>query len=93
MQDANGNFLFTSEQLASTVLRAGEKPYAKERPGRFAAILRARMDVDMKFRKEQIEADKLSYREAENNTLKYIVWVIYLICRKYYSNGLGLDEK
>ena len=72
MQDANGNFLFTSEQLASTVLRAGEKPYAKERPGRFAAILQARMEVDMKFRKEQIEADKLSYREAENNALKYI---------------------
>ena len=73
MQDANGNFLFTAEQLASTVLRAGEKPYAEERPGRFAAILQARMEVDMKFRKEQIEADKLSYREAENNALKYIV--------------------
>ena len=72
MQDANGNFLFTAEQLASTVLRAGEKPYAEERPGRFAAILQARREVDMKFRKEQIEADKLSYREAENNALKYI---------------------
>ena len=72
MQDANGNFLFTAEQLASTVLRAGEKPYAEERPGRFAAILQARREADMKFRKEQIEADKLSYREAENNALKYI---------------------
>jgi hypothetical protein len=73
MQDANGKFLFTTEQLAGTVLQAGEKPYAQQRPGRFSAILMARMEADNAFRKKQINADKLAYQEAENNALKYIV--------------------
>ena len=73
MQDANGKFLFTTEQLAGAVLKAGEKPYAQQRPGRFSAILMARMKADNAFRKKQINADKLAYQEAENNALKYIV--------------------
>lgn len=73
MQDANGKFLFTTEQLAGTVLQAGEKPYAQQRPGRFSAILMARMEADNAFRKKQINADKLAYQEASLNARQQFI--------------------
>jgi hypothetical protein len=72
MRGPDGNFLFTTEQLAGTVLQAGEKPYAQERPGRFAAILQARLDADTKYRKSQITADNVAYKEAEQNALEQL---------------------
>lgn len=72
MRGPDGNFLFTTEQLAGTVLQAGEKPYAQQRPGRFAAILQARLDADTKYRKSQITADNVAYKEAEQNALEQL---------------------
>ena len=73
MRAPDGKYLFTTEQLAGTVLQAGEKPYAKERPGRFAAILQARLEDDNKYRNAQIKAENLSYQEAEKNALELII--------------------
>jgi len=73
MRGPDGKYLFTTEQLASTVLQKGEKPYAKERPGRFAAILQARLEDDNKYRNAQIKAENLSYQEAEKNALELII--------------------
>jgi len=73
MRGPDGKYLFSTEQLAGTVLQAGEKPYAKERPGRFAAILQARLEDDNKYRNAQIKADDLSYKEAEKNALELII--------------------
>ena len=72
MRGPDGNFLFTTEQLAGTVLQAGEKPYAQQRPGRFAAILQARLEEDTKYRKSQITADNVAYKEAEQNALEQL---------------------
>lgn len=73
MRGPDGKYLFTTEQLASTVLQKGEKPYAEERPGRFAAILQARLEDDNKYRNAQIKAENLSYQEAEKNALELII--------------------
>ena len=73
LRGPDGKFLFTTEQLANTVLQAGEQPYAQQRPGRFAAILQARLEADNKYRKAQINADDLSYKEAEKNALEQII--------------------
>ena len=73
MRGPDGKYLFTTEQLAGTVLQAGEKPYAQQRPGRFAAILQARLEDDNKYRNAQIKADDLSYKEAEKNALEQII--------------------
>ena len=72
MRGPDGKFLFTTEQLASTVLQDGEKPYAQQRPGRFAAILQARLEADTKYRKSQITADNVAYKEAEQNALEQL---------------------
>ena len=73
MRGPDGNFLFTTEQLAGTVLQTGEKPYALERPGRFAAILQARLEDDNKYRKSQITADNIAYKEAEQNAIDQLI--------------------
>ena len=64
MRGPDGNYLFTAEQLASTVLMDGEKPYAQERPGRWASMLEARLKEDNAYRKLQIQAEDLAYKEA-----------------------------
>ena len=73
MRGPDGKYLFTQDQLANVVLKAGEKPYALERPGRFASIQQARLEDDTKFRKEQIKAEKLAYQEAEQNALQQLI--------------------
>lgn len=73
MRGPDGNFLFTTEQLASTVLQAGEKPYAEQRPGRFAAILQARLEDDNKYRKSQITAENVAYQEASQNAREQFI--------------------
>ena len=73
MRGPDGNFLFTEEQLASVVLQAGEKPYAQERPGRFGNMMRARQEDDNKFRRQQITADDLAYKEAVLNAREQII--------------------
>lgn len=72
MQGPDGKFMFTTEQLAGTVLQAGEKPYALERPGRHSAGLQARLEADNKSRKSQMTAENLAFKEAEQETLEYI---------------------
>jgi|TARA_Y100000033_G_scaffold9524_1_gene8623 hypothetical protein len=73
MRGPDGNFLFTTEQLASTVLQAGEKPYAEQRPGRFAAILQARLDADNQYRNSQITAENIAYKEASQNAREQFI--------------------
>jgi len=73
MRGPDGEYLFSQEQLANVVLKAGEKPYALERPGRFASIQQARLEDDTKFRKEQLKAEKLAYQEAEQNALQQLI--------------------
>ena len=73
MRGPDGKYLFTQDQLANVVLKAGEKPYALERPGRFASIQQARLEDDTKFRKEQIKAENLAYQEAEKNALQQLI--------------------
>ena len=73
LRGPDGKYLFTAEQLAGTVLQAGEKPYAEERPSRHAAGLQARLEDDNKYRNAQIKADDLSYKEAEKNALELII--------------------
>ena len=73
MRGPDGNFLFTTEQLAGTVLQAGEKPYAQQRPGRFAAILQARLDADNKYRNSQIAAENIAYKEASQNAREQFI--------------------
>ena len=73
MRGPDGKYLFTEEQLASTLLMGGEKPYAQQRPGRHAAGLRARMVDDTNYRKQQINAENVAFKEAEQNALEYIV--------------------
>ena len=73
MRGPDGNFLFTTEQLAGTVLQTGEKPYALERPGRFAAILQARLEDDNKYRKSQITAENIAYQEASQNAREQFI--------------------
>lgn len=73
MRGPDGKYLFTQDQLANVVLKAGEKPYALERPGRFASIQQARLEDDTKFRKEQLKAEKLAYQEAEQNALQQLI--------------------
>jgi len=72
MRGPDGKYLFTEEQLAGTVLMAGEKAYALQRPGRHAAGLRARMIDDTKYRKEQITAENVAFKEAEQNSLEQL---------------------
>jgi len=73
MRGPEGNYLFTTEQLAGTVLQAGEKPYAQQRPGRFAAILQARLEDDTKYRKAQITADNVAYQESSQNAREQFI--------------------
>ena len=73
MRGPDGNFLFTTEQLAGTVLQAGEKPYAQQRPGRFAAILQARLEDDNKYRNSQITAENVAYKEASQNAREQFI--------------------
>lgn len=73
MRGPDGKFLFTTEQLAGTVLQAGEKPYAQQRPGRFAAILQARLEEDTKYRKAQIDAENIAYKEASQNAREQFI--------------------
>ena len=73
MRGPDGNFLFTREQLAGTVLQAGEKPYAQQRPGRFAAILQARLEDDNKYRNSQITAENVAYKEASQNAREQFI--------------------
>ena len=72
MRGPDGNYLFTAEQLASTVLMDGEKPYAQERPGRWASMLEARLKEDNSYRKLQINAEDIAYKEAEQNALEQV---------------------
>ena len=72
MRGPDGNYLFTAEQLASTVLMDGEKPYAQERPGRWASMLEARLKDDNSYRKLQIQAEDIAYKEAEQNALEQV---------------------
>ena len=73
MRGPDGNFLFTTEQLAGTVLQAGEKPYAEQRPGRFAAILQARLEDDNKYRKSQVTAENVAYQESSQNAREQFI--------------------
>ena len=73
MRGPDGNFLFTMEQLAGTVLQKGEKPYAQERPGRFAAMQQARLEADNKYRKSQITAENVAYQEASQNAREQFI--------------------
>ncbi len=70
MRGPNGKYLFTLDELASTVLQPGEKPYALERPGRFEAMRRARLEDDNKYRKSQLAAEDLAYKEASQNAVE-----------------------
>ena len=73
MRGPDGNFLFSMEQLGSTVLQKGQKPYAQEFPGRFEAMRRSRLEDDNKYRRSQIAAENLAYKEAEQNTITQIL--------------------
>ena len=73
MRGPDGNFLFTMEQLAGTVLQKGEKPYAQERPGRFAAMQQARLEADNSYRKSQITAENVAYQEASQNAREQFI--------------------
>ncbi len=72
MRGPDGNFLFSMEQLGSTVLQQGQKPYAKEFPGRFAALQQAVVNADNTYRKLALNAENLAFKEAEQQTLEYI---------------------
>ena len=72
MRGPDGNFMFSMEQLAGTVLQEGQKPYAQEFPGRYAAIQQARLEADNTYRNLQIKSENLAYKEAEQKTLQYI---------------------
>ena len=72
MRGPDGNFMFSMEQLAGTVLQKGQKPYAQEFPGRYAAMQQARLDADNKYRTLQMKSENLAYKEAEQQTLQYI---------------------
>ena len=72
MRGPDGNFLFSMEQLGSTVLQQGQKPYAQEFPGRFEAVKAARLEADNKYRNLALKAENLAFKEAEQETLEYI---------------------
>ena len=72
MRGPDGNFLFSMEQLGSTVLQQGQKPYAKEFPGRFEAVKAARLKADNDYRKLAVTSENLAFKEAEQQTLEYI---------------------
>lgn len=72
MRGPDGNFLFTQEQLGSTVLQQGQKPYAKEFPGRFEALRQTVVKADNTYRKLALNAENLAFKEAEQQTLEYI---------------------
>ena len=72
MRGPDGKFMFSMEQLAGTVLQEGQKPYAQEFPGRYAAIQQARLEADNTYRNLQIKSENLAYKEAEQQTLQYI---------------------
>lgn len=72
MRGPDGNFLFSMEQLGSTVLQQGQKPYAKEFPGRFEAVKAARLKADNEYRKLALNSENLAFKEAEQQTLEYI---------------------
>ena len=72
MRGPNGERLFTLEQLGSTVLQQGQKPYAKEFPGRFAALQQAVVKADNDYRKLALNSENLAFKEAEQQTLEYI---------------------
>lgn len=72
MRGPDGNFLFNMEQLAGTVLQEGQKPYAKEFPGRFEAVRAERLKADNTYRALERKAENLAFKEAEQETLEYI---------------------
>ena len=72
MRGPDGNFLFSMEQLGSTVLQQGQKPYAEQNPGRFEAIKAARLKADNEYRNLELKAENLAFKEAEQQTLEYI---------------------
>tara|TARA_A100001234_G_C12616756_1_gene381965 strand:- start:28 stop:1617 length:1590 start_codon:yes stop_codon:yes gene_type:complete len=72
MRGPDGKFMFSMEKLAGTVLQKGQKPYAQEFPGRYAAMQQARLEADNTYRNLQIKAENLAYKEAEQQTLQYI---------------------
>jgi hypothetical protein len=72
MRGPDGNRLFTLEQLGSVVLQKGQKPYAKEFPGRFEALRQAVVKADNDYRSLAIKSENLAFKEAEQQTLEYI---------------------
>lgn len=72
MRGPDGNFLFSMEQLGSTVLQQGQKAYAQEFPGRFEAIKAARLQADNEYRNLALKSENLAFKEAEQQTLEYI---------------------
>jgi len=65
----DGNFLFTTEQLANVKLPGDKDVYALARPGRFSDILAARLREENSYRSAQITADNLSFKEDETRVL------------------------
>ena len=72
MRKPNGEFMFTMEQLASTVLTKSGKAYSDEWPSRFAAMKEARLTADNQQRKAIATADNLAFREAEQKSLAFL---------------------
>ena len=65
----DGNFLFTTEQLANVKLPGDKDVYAVARPGRFSDILAARLREENSYRSAQITSDNLSFKEDETRVL------------------------
>ena len=69
----DGNYRFTEEQLGGFIIQKGQAPYAEQWPNRFNDMMAARQKDDDTYRRQQIQADDLSYQEAEKNTLQFLV--------------------
>jgi hypothetical protein len=68
-----GEYRFTEEQLGSFVIQKGQGAYAQQWPNRFSEMMVQRQQDDLKYRSQQIQADNLAFREAEKDTLQFLV--------------------
>lgn len=64
----NGKYLFTLDQIANATVNKGQ-PFALSNPGRMGAIKMARERGDTAYRKAEIQADEMGYKE---DTAKFL---------------------
>ena len=69
LRNANGEFLFSMEQLAQAVLKPDGQGFAQDWPSRFANMQEARLRSDNQYRSAQMASDDLGFKQKEDEIL------------------------